>query len=117
MVRKQRETREMVWRERLARFERSGLSVREFCLKEGCSDPAFYQWRKRLQKRRPRQTTRSQTDKAVVDSEPFVPVTISPSAFTEVEFPNGVRIRVPATDAEALRVALTIGRELCREAR
>jgi transposase len=116
MVRKQRETREMVWRERLARFERSGLSVREFCRKEGCSDPAFYQWRKRLRKRRPRQASGSQADKTVVDSEAFVPVTISPSSFAEVEFPNGVRIRVPATDAEALRVALTMGRELCKEA-
>ena len=117
MVLKQRETREMVWRERLARFERSGLSVREFCLEEGCSDPAFYQWRKRLQKQQPRETTRSQTAEAVVDSEPFVPVTISRSAFTEVEFPNGVRIRVPATNAEALRVALTTGNELCKEVR
>lgn len=37
------------WRERVARWRASGLSVAEFCLREGLSSPSFYIWRKRLQ--------------------------------------------------------------------
>jgi hypothetical protein len=37
-----------LWRQRLARFERSGLSVPDFCAAEGLSAPSFYAWRRRL---------------------------------------------------------------------
>src|SRR4051794_530077 len=37
-----------LWRQRLRRFERSGLSAVAFCAKEGVSTPAFYAWRRRL---------------------------------------------------------------------
>jgi hypothetical protein len=37
-----------VWRERIRRYERSGLTVTRFCEQEGVSGPSFYQWRKRL---------------------------------------------------------------------
>ena len=36
------------WQERLARWRQSGLSISEFCRREGVSPPSFYQWRKRL---------------------------------------------------------------------
>lgn len=36
------------WREAVARFAESGLSVRAFCLREGISDSSFNRWRKRL---------------------------------------------------------------------
>jgi transposase-like protein len=37
------------WRERVAQWRASGLSVAEFCRREGLSSPSFYIWRKRLQ--------------------------------------------------------------------
>lgn len=37
-----------VWRERLGRQARSGLSIAEFCRREGVSAASFYQWRRRL---------------------------------------------------------------------
>jgi transposase len=40
--------REPYWRQVLARWRRSGLSVRAFCRAEGVSEPAFYWWRRRL---------------------------------------------------------------------
>src|SRR5262245_7241702 len=40
--------REDLWRQRLQRFERSGLSAVTFCAQEGVSAPSFYAWRRRL---------------------------------------------------------------------
>ena len=36
------------WTERLARFQKSGLSVARFCQREGVSQPSFYQWRRKF---------------------------------------------------------------------
>ena len=36
------------WTERLARFQKSGLSVARFCQREEVSQPSFYQWKKKL---------------------------------------------------------------------
>ena len=36
------------WRWVLVEFERSGLSVREFCHQEGISEPSSYSWRKKI---------------------------------------------------------------------
>ena len=36
------------WTERLKRFEESQQTAAEFCRTEGVSEPAFYQWRRRL---------------------------------------------------------------------
>jgi len=118
MGRKQSESAEMVWRDRLTRFGTSKLTVKEFCRQEGVSDPSFYQWRKRLKRVRPGvKAVRASRGKRVKTPKPFVPVSVSSSTFAEVEFPNGVRVRVPATNVEALRVALTTGNEVCREVR
>ena len=43
-------TAEQQWRDRLRRWRDSGQSVREFCWREGVSEPSFYQWRKRLKR-------------------------------------------------------------------
>jgi hypothetical protein len=40
--------REPYWRMVLARWRRSGLSVRAFCRAEGVSEPSFYGWRRKL---------------------------------------------------------------------
>ena len=118
MSRKQKESAEVVWRGRLARFDKSGLTVRQFCRKEGVSDPAFYQWRKRLQSSVQRaKPSEISSDQHSTPVETFLPVSVSPAAFAEVEFPNGVRVRVPAANAEALRVAIMTGNQLCREVR
>jgi transposase len=40
--------RESHWRQVLARWRRSGLSVRAFCRAEGVNEPQFYWWRRKL---------------------------------------------------------------------
>jgi len=119
MRRKQNRSAEAVWRDRLARFGSSNLSVSQFCRKEGVSAPSFYHWRKRLQEQQEVKRVRRSGDglPKAIKSQTFLPVSVPASMFAEVEFPNGVRIRVPAANAEALRVAITTGNEACREVR
>lgn len=39
------------WREVMSAFSASGLSVREFCRRDGISEPSFYSWRRMLANR------------------------------------------------------------------
>ncbi|HEX4000847.1 MAG TPA: hypothetical protein VHX65_20030 [Pirellulales bacterium] len=43
--------RERFWREALAQFGGSGLSVREFCRREKLGEPLFYAWRRTIAER------------------------------------------------------------------
>jgi hypothetical protein len=103
-------------------------SFEEFCGQEGVSNPSFYRWRKRLDQTQPglQHARRSGDRPSKTATSPFfVPVKVassdSPSslavgsALAEVEFPNGVRIRIPATHVDALRVAIVTGTQACRE--
>ena len=117
MGRKRSQSAESVWRDRLTRFRKGKLSVAEFCRQESVSDASFYQWRRRLQvDKSGRKLAQESGTRKQAASRPFVPIKVSaPSAVAEIEFPNGVRIRVPASNAEALRAALQVGHELCQE--
>ena len=90
------------WQSRLRRFAASGASVAKFCLQEGVSAPSFYLWRKRLKNatvRRPRGPAARQ---------PFVPVRLTgtTSRPIEIRLPNGVRLRLPGDNLEALRASV-----------
>jgi hypothetical protein len=106
------------WRERLARWRSSGLSVRRFCLREGVSEPSFYLWRKRLAGE---VDSRRGGEAAVfvpvhvVDSPRGMPPDTALGAFrhdggetvVEVALPGGVTIRVgPHVDEPQLRTVL-----------
>jgi hypothetical protein len=41
-------TKADLWRERIAARQASGVSIRAWCLKTGCSEHSFYWWRSRL---------------------------------------------------------------------
>ena len=43
--------KEQQWRERIARWQRSGLTVRAFCQRQRLAVPAFYAWRRTLRQR------------------------------------------------------------------
>ena len=74
------------WRELFSRHAKSGLGVREFCLKEGIALESFRRWREKLNAEEP---------------SAFVPVSIesppessAPSSWTvEIILPGGVRLR------------------------
>ncbi len=52
--------REKVWRQIVTRHAKSGLSVRQFCRREGLHESAFYFWRRTIQERGPKRCTRKQ---------------------------------------------------------
>lgn len=97
-----------LWQERLRRFDRSRMTVTQFCLSEGVSQPSFYNWRKKLRelpsdaKPKPKPSTaavqfmplRLATESAN-QVAPILDEQAGPSlTSTTIELPGGVRIRV-----------------------
>jgi hypothetical protein len=89
--------REPYWRQVLARWRRSGLSVRAFCRAEGVNEPRFYWWRRKLGQAEPKEPV-------------FVPVHVVPEPAAEsatrgieVVLANGRCLRVgPGFDPHTL---------------
>ena len=80
--------REPYWRQILARWRLSGLSVRAFCRAEGVNEPQFYWWRRKLGQVEPREPA-------------FVPVQV---VTEEVSAPAVRDIEVVLTNGRCLRV-------------
>ena len=89
--------RRSYWRTLLARWQRSGLSVRAFCREEGLSEPSFYLWRRKL-------------DQAHNIKPTFIPVHVvtdedrqAASGSIEIVLANGRSLRVgPGFDSPTL---------------
>jgi len=73
------------WSEIIARYRQSGLGSRDFCAAEGLVPRTFAKWERRLRRKETKQGQ-------------FVEIASSPNVSgpwaVEVEFPNGVRLRV-----------------------
>ena len=74
------------WQELIARFGKSGVSVREFCRKEGLSAAGFERWRARLKGRGVREDF-------ITVLPPAAPVPVSRPWSAEVTLPDGTRLR------------------------
>jgi hypothetical protein len=72
------------WGEIIARYRQSGLGSRDFCAAEGLVPRTFEKWERRLRRTEGRKGQFVEVPPPVV-SEPWA---------VEVEFPNGVRLRV-----------------------
>jgi transposase len=95
---------EDLWRQRLLRFERSGLSAVAFCAKEGVSTATFYAWRQRLRHLPADQAAEvaGPADEAIR----LVPVRLLPAAApVEVVLPGGLVLRLtPGCDLDFVRL-------------
>src|SRR5262249_50762635 len=99
--------REKFWRRTIRQQQRSGLTIRAFCLREGLKDGAFRWWRQALA-RRDREasaTTRADRGGEPTEAAPaFVPVRlVDPAAASpqvarpiEILLPTGPTVRVPS---------------------
>lgn len=86
---------EAVWRERLKRFQGSGLTVSAFCQREGVSTSNFYGWKRRLANS---VQTSAVQDRSRDETPVFVPVAMKPATSAEVRImlPGGAVVYVPA---------------------
>jgi transposase-like protein len=109
--------REQFWRELIGRHPGSGLSIARFCKQTGVSANSFFVWKRRLRsqtgafqrrsasRRRLNRARSSRPSRHSPSASPLVPVRLmadpvhrhAPHALAiEVEWPNGVVLRVPA---------------------
>jgi hypothetical protein len=95
---------EAVWRRRLRRQPDSGLTIHQFCQREGVSTAAFHAWKRRLALRA-----------AFPTAPAFVPVIVSPgheslppaaAALVTIRLANGGQIAIPVTAGVELVVAV-----------
>jgi Transposase len=93
--------RREVWKERIARQEKSGESVRAFCKEHGLQEHSFYGWRKRLQPKQPVTFALVET----IQAKAATGMTV-----IELVLPHGDRLRIPS-DAATLRTVLSVLRE------
>jgi hypothetical protein len=77
------------WRDLIARWKRTGVTVSDFCADQGVSVASFYAWKREL-------AARDQTVTLTTTPMPtFVPLRVAPSDTIEVVLKSGVVVRVP----------------------
>jgi Transposase len=112
------------WRERVARWSASGLSVRAFCRQHGLVEASFYYWKRELRSRdavlSPDVAAASPKSASLPKSPPvFVPVTVLPGSMLSVEVrcPSGHVVLLSACDVASLTSLLAALTPPEREAR
>ena len=89
------------WIEWFGEFDRSDVTVKEFCDQKGVAQNTFYAWRRKLgQSPRP------------ADPAPFVPVAVEGEDEVRIEMPCGAIIHVPSQSCvlrPVLELLLQIG--------
>jgi hypothetical protein len=101
---------ERQWRERVANWQASGLSVRAFCVTNGLTEPTFHFWKRELRARdqamasSPRRPTKSPPATSPAAHPKFVPLTVLPAATlaVEVRCPSGHVVCLPECDVASL---------------
>jgi len=93
------------WRQRVDRWQASGLSVRAFCRREGLTEPTFHFWKREL---RARDETTAASPRPAANSPgaspKFVPLTVLPAATVAVEVrcPSGHVVCLSSCEVSAL---------------
>ena len=90
MQRRSESKKAQLWRQHLTDFDRSGLSVAQFCQSIGCSIPTYYHWKRKLgSMQAPPAFLRVQS-------------TDVHTSFIEITLPSGVSLRVPLSAISSL---------------
>lgn len=93
------EAKERLWREQVSSWQRSGLSIRQYCQQHQLNEPNFYAWRRELARRDEAGGIPAQPVQRVKPSSvAWMPVTVDASGqpVVEVQLPTGAILRVPA---------------------
>ena len=94
---------EAVWRRRLRRQPDSGLTIHQFCQREGVSTAAFHAWKRRLALRA-----------AFPTAPAFLPVIVSPAHEPEPLPPAAVLVTIRQANGGQIAIPVTAGVELVR---
>lgn len=97
MARQQDQRKLAEWRQRLQRFEKSGLTVARFCARERVSVPTFWYWR------------RKQDGVAAVSRLApgvFSPVEVVGGRSVSLRLPSGAVLEIPEDRPDLVRVAI-----------
>jgi hypothetical protein len=93
--------RHTVWRECIRRHVDSGLTIAQFCAREGLSVAAFHSWKRRL-----RLIDLADHRPALAVPSAFLPVTVRVAEHAlgdplpiVADLPNGIRLRIPTANA------------------
>ena len=100
-----KDDQQQFWQMAIETWRTSGMSVRQFCTKEGLSEPSFYSWRKKL--------TGSDTESESLDTSPFIEVSMPQSNPTVIELllTSGNTLRMPTgADSTTLSMVLSVVR-------
>lgn len=116
---------ERQWRERVAGWTASGLSVRAFCLQHGLIETSFYYWKRELRARDAAAAPVIATTKPSARKRPlaktsppmFVPVTVMATATVSVEVrcPSGHVVLLSDCDLASLTSLFAALDPLARE--
>ncbi len=112
MVRGSDSAKVRVWRERLERFVKSGMKVKQFCVGEGVSAASFYDWRRKLE-----ESSAGRDGQEDCDLEPshpsgrtnrvFAPIVVSPvPTSVSIRLLSGVQIEVLSENLAAVRAVI-----------
>jgi len=103
--------REQQWRERVAAWQSSGLTIRAFCVLHGLAETTFQHWRRELRERDAQAASAplssSPRSSASRTSSPrFVPLTVlsAPTRVVEVRCPSGHVVTVSDADHATLQM-------------
>lgn len=90
--------KQLYWQAMVNRQASSGLSIREFCRKEGVSEPSFYMWRKKLgepSRRKARAESLNHRGAESRNGREFIPLSLlETSGSVEVVHPLGYWVRI-----------------------
>jgi len=87
---------EHTWRLRLRRQATSGLSIADFCRREGVSTASFYAWRRRLIAPSPADPLEQPLFVPIRLDPASPPDDIPPAVGFEIELPHRIRLRCAA---------------------
>lgn len=94
------------WRRRLLRFEKYPSTIKEFCRREGVSEPSFYLWRKRLGMKDASKPTPAHLRAPDESPAGFRPVRLLTASSLTAHLPGGMRMVVPMSEPDGLRAVV-----------
>ncbi len=96
--------RAAVWRKRVQRYRKSGLTVAAFCAQEKVSVPSFYYWRKKLGAT-PRSAGATRDGSAAPVFRRVAVASACPTVW--LRFPHGTQVEVGTSDLKVIRAVVS----------